>query len=129
MPIPDAEFNNKDLKLVHYNMFQKPWKYKDVLYEEYFWDFAKRTPFYDLFVNVLKNYSDEDKKRDAEAGIKLLAYAREIAESDNSFKMCIEREHGIKNINVLDCIYGHKSHKKSLKVKIEEPNNDDAGAV
>ena len=129
MPIPDAEFNIKDLKLVHYNMFQKPWKYKDVLYEEYFWDFAKRTHFYDLFVNVLKNYSDEDKKRDAEASIKLLAYAREIAESDNSFKMCIEREHGIKNINVLDCIYRHKSHKKSLKVKIEEPINDDAGAV
>ena len=39
-PIPP-----ESLKLIHFNMFNKPWKYEGVLYEEEFWRYADRTPF------------------------------------------------------------------------------------
>ena len=35
----------KDAKLVHFNLFNKPWHYKDVPCEELFWDAAKGTGF------------------------------------------------------------------------------------
>ena len=35
----------KDAKLVHFNLFNKPWHYKNVPCEELFWDAAKGTGF------------------------------------------------------------------------------------
>ena len=46
MPNIDEKFDDSDLHLIHFNMFQKPWNYDNVLYEEYFWKYAKETEYY-----------------------------------------------------------------------------------
>ena len=33
--------------LIHYNLFFKPWHFKDVQYKDYFWKYTKTTPFYE----------------------------------------------------------------------------------
>lgn len=33
-------------KLIHYNMFYKPWLYTDIPYGSFFWKYAIKTPFY-----------------------------------------------------------------------------------
>jgi len=40
----------KDVKLVHYNLALKPWRYDNIMYEELFWEYAKGSMFYDKIV-------------------------------------------------------------------------------
>ena len=103
MPVSGEGFDEKDLKLVHYNMFQKPWKYEGILYEKYFWETAKKTPYYQMFKDVLNGYNDEKKRKDQEAGMKLLTYAEEIANNPNNFRrtLDVEREEMSSKQNVV----------------------------
>ena len=109
MPVSNEGFDEKNLKLVHYNMFQKPWKYEGLLYEKYFWEAAKRTPYYDFFKQNLANFDESKQQKDQQAGEKLLAYAKNIADDSNNFKNTLHRE----------CIC--LAEKQNVKVKaIEE---------
>ena len=74
------------LNIVHYNMFFKPWLYPDVLYQEYFWNYAKLTPFYSTLIYERENFSDENKKRDIEAGNDLRLTASKISSSSFNFR-------------------------------------------
>ena len=56
---------NRLLKLIHYNMANKPWHFDDVLYQEYFWKYAKETPFYKDLLKTKDNYPEDKKKKDA----------------------------------------------------------------
>lgn len=53
----------KDPKIVHYNLFFKPWHFTDVQYADYFWKVAKTTPYYDELMQQLDNFTDEDRKK------------------------------------------------------------------
>lgn len=92
MPVPDDDFDEKDLHLIHYNMYQKPWRYKDVMYEEYFWNVAQNTKYYKMLLEMRDSYTDEKKKKDIEAGTKLLEYAKNIADDPNNFRNTLKRE-------------------------------------
>lgn len=34
-------------KIIHYNLFDKPWCYDDIQYQDYFWEYAKQSVYYD----------------------------------------------------------------------------------
>ena len=59
----------------------KPWYYDDILYQEYFWDFAKQTPFYQTILAKKAEFTPERKQKDKEDGARLLALA--ISEAEN----------------------------------------------
>ncbi len=67
--------------LVHYNLTMKPWHYSGVLYEEYFWDYARRTPFYDSIVAIKAAFTPEMAQRDETGGARLIALAQAEADS------------------------------------------------
>lgn len=46
----------KDPKIIHYNLFSKPWNYKNVPFADDFWYYAKKTKFYLFLKNNLLNY-------------------------------------------------------------------------
>ncbi len=75
MPFENLHIPNQKLNLVHYNLSFKPWHYDNILYQEYFWDYAKNTEYYDSIKKMLENYSDEDKLRDKEQGEGLIKLA------------------------------------------------------
>lgn len=50
--------------LVHYKLTFKPWKYDNIQYGEYFYKYAKQTPFYEEIVNAKNNYSEAQKELD-----------------------------------------------------------------
>lgn len=50
-------------KIVHYNLFFKPWHFADVQYGNYFWKVAKKTEFYSELKNQLDQFTDEDRKK------------------------------------------------------------------
>ena len=85
MPHISNGFDNINLHLVHFNMFEKPWKYNGVLYSELFWGYARRTPFYAHIASSYENYTNENRKRDQLGAQKLLESAAEITADGCSF--------------------------------------------
>ena len=62
--------NGKELenpKLIHYNLFQKPWCYDNIGYAEYFWNYAKKSKSYSKILEHKNNYSKEQIVADQKA--------------------------------------------------------------
>ena len=76
----------KNPKLIHYNLFDKPWCYDDIQYEEYFWNYAKKNEFYDEIIKFKNNYSDEQKTSDRKCFNEILEKAGIIPNADVNFK-------------------------------------------
>lgn len=93
MPNPDETFNDNDLHLIHFNMFQKPWNYDNVLYEEYFWKYANDTEFYNEISSMRGKYTAEDISKDKQGEINLVNQSRRISKSDFTFKNIIDKDY------------------------------------
>lgn len=78
MPDFGEKYDLKELKLIHYNMYRKPWHYKEVPYSEAFWKYAKQTHYYEKLLKELDEYTEEEKRKDIEAGENLVNYAKTI---------------------------------------------------
>ena len=77
-PIKNSLFNDKNVKIVHFKMAWKPWKYDGILYEKLFWEYAKQTCFYKEILDAKNNYSELDKARDEEHSRHLLNMVIEL---------------------------------------------------
>lgn len=62
---PTAEFD-KETMLVHFNLFNKPWHYKNVPGERIFWNAAKGTGFYGDLKRQQEAFDDSKQKSDQE---------------------------------------------------------------
>ncbi len=76
MPIPTDEIKEEDIKLLHFNFACKPWHFEDVLYKEYFWEYAKKTEYIDLIMKNREEYTEEERFRDKESEKSLRALAQ-----------------------------------------------------
>ena len=76
MPIATEKANDGDIKLIHYNLAYKPWHFEDILYKDYFWEYAKKTEFLDIIQDIKNNYTDEEKFCDMEKDKKLRELAK-----------------------------------------------------
>ena len=79
------DFDDKDLKIIHWKINWRPWKYKDVLYEEYFWKYAQRTDFYEKLVKMRDSRTEEDFKKDQILMENLQKMAQEDADDPNNY--------------------------------------------
>ncbi|MBQ6409707.1 glycosyltransferase family 8 protein [Candidatus Saccharibacteria bacterium] len=62
---PTEEFA-KETKLVHFNLFNKPWHYKNVPGEKIFWNAARGTGFYGDLKRQQENFDESKQKTDKE---------------------------------------------------------------
>lgn len=62
----------QDPGLIHYNLFFKPWHFKQIQYEKYFWQNAKQTKFYKQLKQELNNYTDQQRQLDRHKLIHML---------------------------------------------------------
>lgn len=87
-PVAPDVLPREELRIVHYLMTWKPWRYDDIPYQEYFWEYAVRTEFYDQLKAMLDNATVEDMERDklVEKNLKALAES-EISRLDGYFKV------------------------------------------
>ena len=93
MPIEDKNFSDDDLHLIHYNMFKKPWHYSEVPYENFFWDYAKKSSYYDDILAMKASYSDEQKRNDDLAGIDLVKRSERIMDSKATFANVLDEKY------------------------------------
>ena len=78
--MPIMGISDKKPNIIHFNLGFKPWHFDDIPYQEYFWEYAKKTEFYETIKEVRKNYTEEDKERDDSSSAKLIELAKK--ESD-----------------------------------------------
>ena len=76
----------KNPELIHYNLFQKPWCYDNIQYEDYFWEYAKDSKYYNEILNFKNNYSDEQKESDKKSLETLVVKANGLPNTENTFK-------------------------------------------
>lgn len=80
-----SSFDEKNLKLIHYNLNFKPWHFDGITYENYFWDIARNSKFYDEILSIKNNYGEKEKAISNKNFEKLIILCEEcIKNSDNS---------------------------------------------
>ena len=77
-PFPSDKYTVDDLKIIHYNLTAKPWKY-DVLYREVFYKYAEAVGLAEKMRELKENYSDERKQNDTLGEKNLRKMAHEYA--------------------------------------------------
>ena len=78
-------------KLVHYNLFSKPWCYDGVQYEDVFWHYAEKSGYLDE-IRAFKAAFDEDKKEaERQCLAKMIRRGQEIPGHDVTFRKLHEQ--------------------------------------
>lgn len=72
----------KDVKLVHFNLFNKPWHYKNVPQERLFWNAARGTGFYGELKRQLEAFDEEKQMADHAKIGALLEKAVKLADTE-----------------------------------------------
>ena len=73
-------------KIVHYNLFFKPWHYDGTEYEEYYWKYAKRSAFIKEIEREKRSFTKK-KVRGDEERLKLMSErVEEILKGEITFK-------------------------------------------
>lgn len=93
MPMEDENFSDEDLHLIHYNMFRKPWHYSEVLYEDFFWNYAQKSCFYNDLLEMKETYTEEQKQNDDLAGIDLVKRSERIIDSKATFANVLDEKY------------------------------------
>lgn len=76
-----AEKLPRGTKLVHFNLFNKPWHYKDVPSEELFWEAARGTGFYGDLKRQQERFTKAKQKADQAKVGALIKKAAKLAEA------------------------------------------------
>ncbi|MBR2725437.1 glycosyltransferase family 8 protein [Candidatus Saccharibacteria bacterium] len=72
----------KNVKLVHFNLFNKPWRYKNVPCERIFWNAAKGTGFTGELKRQQAAFDEEKQKADHEKVAALIQKGADLAKTD-----------------------------------------------
>ena len=77
--------------IIHYNLFEKPWCYDNVQYEEEFWKYAETSGFIDEIKAFKAAYDDNKKAADKECLELLVNRGISIPKEDVTFKKLHEK--------------------------------------
>ncbi len=73
------------VSIVHFALYKKPWHQGDVEYGEYFWQYAKKSPFYGDILKAKASFGDAETAKSEAAARDILEHAKSIVESNNTF--------------------------------------------
>ena len=96
IPYPIEEAN-----ILHYIMTSKPWHYPDCKHADIFWRYAKGTSVYDDIVEVLNNYTDENRAKDSEILKNLLQLAVNETNREDNYLNRINRTRAEDRVKIL----------------------------
>ena len=82
-PMPFACEGEKNI--VHYALYKKPWQYDDVIDGEYFWHYARRSPFFEQIRSRRQGFGDAERAESEAAAREILEHALRIVGSDETF--------------------------------------------
>ena len=71
--------------IVHYALYKKPWQYSDVMDGEYFWNYAKASPFYEQILLRKQSFGAEQMAENEATSLEILEHAIKIVNSEYTF--------------------------------------------
>lgn len=78
-------------KLIHYNLFSKPWCYDNIQYGDIFWKYAKNIGYYEEILENKKSYSNEQKENDAKCLASLIENGEKFCNNEITFKKMYDK--------------------------------------
>lgn len=90
----NPNFDDKQLKLIHYKINWKPWHYDNIAYEDYFWQYAKKTFLYDEILKIKAGYGKDLVERDNMQFNELVKMAEEDTVNPNNYWNTEQRKTG-----------------------------------
>lgn len=82
-PLPTACIGKKNI--VHYALYKKPWQYDDVIDGEYFWEYAKSSPFYEEILRRRASFGERERAAKEAAAKEIVEHATRIVRSGSNF--------------------------------------------
>ena len=76
----------KNPKIIHYNLFDKPWCYDDIQYQDYFWKYARQSVYYDQIKAFKAAYTDQHQDDDHTHLLDLFSIAGTNADTEVTFR-------------------------------------------
>ncbi len=80
MPVANSNVNIKDIKLIHFNLAYKPWHFENILYKEFFWEYAQKTEYFDIILKIRDGYTKEEQLNDLRKNEELQKLAQKEAD-------------------------------------------------
>ena len=87
----DGSDGPENPKIIHYNLFGKPWHYKDATNADRFWAYAPQTPYYHHLRHILADFTQTEANSDALKKSKLIQHALAIPGRPVTFKKLIDK--------------------------------------
>lgn len=87
----NIDYQEESICVLHYIMVSKPWHYKDCRMGAYFWEYAKKTVCYEEILEVLENYTDEQRAEDAASADCLMVTAQNEIDNENNYLNLLNR--------------------------------------
>ncbi len=110
-----------EAKIIHYIMVNKPWHYEDCYASEYFWEYAKKTDVYEMLLDELRAYTDEERERDRLSAENLYQLAIDEINSENNYQRLLDRtKRSADRVNIVK-----KREEYELKGKFDLDLEDD----
>lgn len=78
-------------RLIHYNMYYKPWQYRRICYREFFWHYAEQTPFYGEIRAIQKAFGIKGRLMHTMQNRTLHKSARRISAQENNFRGVLQK--------------------------------------
>ena len=79
-----------DPKIIHYNLFSKPWCYDGIQYGETFWEYAALSGYAGEIRAYKDSYSEEQKQSDVQCLERLVRRGGEMPDQEITFKKLFE---------------------------------------
>lgn len=89
IPVDDSE-PVKEPKLIHYNLFSKPWCYDHIQYASYFWHYVQDSGYLEEIFEYKANYGPEKQRADQQSLELLLSSGERLAETTENFRTVFE---------------------------------------
>lgn len=80
-----------DPKLIHYNLFSKPWCYDNIQYEDYFWFYAEDSGYLREILENKKGYTDVQKDNDSKCLSILIQNGELFCDDEITFKKMYDK--------------------------------------
>lgn len=82
---PIEEIKCENPNIIHYALYKKPWQYDDVFLGEYFWNYAKESPFYENILNIKREFDNKAKAKKEKASVDIKNHGINAADGENNF--------------------------------------------
>ena len=97
--------------IAHYKINYKPWRYDNVIYGNIFWKYAALTPFYDSLLKLQKQYTTQEKARDAAQYDALVQLAQDEVNAiiDNYYSVATDviRDPYVEDADEVEYVFSH----------------------